>query len=95
MKQLKERFWQEITVANSMIIAGHIRPDGDCIGSCMALYQYLSKEFPGKTVDVFFESVPEKFEFLDKIEERKRDCDDVRDYDLFIALDSSDTETAG
>ena len=24
-----------------MAIAGHVRPDGDCIGSCLGLYQYL------------------------------------------------------
>ena len=24
-------------------IGGHIRPDGDCVGSCLALYQYLVK----------------------------------------------------
>ena len=24
-------------------IAGHVRPDGDCVGSCMALYNYLKK----------------------------------------------------
>lgn len=28
MNQLKQRFWQEVTAANSIIIAGHIRPDG-------------------------------------------------------------------
>ena len=22
-------------------IGGHIRPDGDCVGSCMALYLYI------------------------------------------------------
>ena len=27
-------------------IGGHIRPDGDCIGSCMALYLYIREYFP-------------------------------------------------
>ena len=27
----------------TMGIGGHIRPDGDCIGSCMGLYLYLKK----------------------------------------------------
>ena len=27
-------------------IGGHIRPDGDCVGSCMALYLYIRKYFP-------------------------------------------------
>ncbi|MBD5089815.1 MAG: bifunctional oligoribonuclease/PAP phosphatase NrnA [Clostridiales bacterium] len=95
MNQLKERFWQEITAANSIMIAGHIRPDGDCTGSCMALYQYFSKEFPQKETNVYFESVPEKFEFLKKIQERKTECSDGKRYDLFIAVDSSDKERLG
>lgn len=95
MNQLKERFWQEITAANSIMIAGHIRPDGDCAGSCMALYQYFSKEFPEKETDVYFESIPERFEFLGKIQERKAECGDGKKYDLFIAVDSSDKERLG
>ena len=27
----------------TVAIGGHIRPDGDCAGSCMALYQYVKK----------------------------------------------------
>ena len=33
-------------------IGGHIRPDGDCIGSCMALYLYIRKYFPDIEVEV-------------------------------------------
>ena len=29
-----------------MAIAGHVRPDGDCIGSCLGLYQYLRDNRP-------------------------------------------------
>lgn len=95
MNQLKERFQNEIAAADSIMIAGHIRPDGDCIGSCMALYQYLTKKYTDKEVDVYFESVPDQFSFLEKIEERKTDCTDDRLYDLFIAVDSSDKERLG
>ena len=31
--------------AKTIGIAGHIRPDGDCIGSCMTLYNYIEKNF--------------------------------------------------
>ena len=27
-------------------IGGHVRPDGDCVGSCMALYLYIRTYFP-------------------------------------------------
>lgn len=95
MNQLKERFWQEVTAANSIMIAGHIRPDGDCVGSCMALYQYFSKVFPHKEIDVYFKSVPERFDFLESIQEVKSECSDGKKYDLFVAVDSSDKERLG
>ena len=25
-------------------LGGHVRPDGDCVGSCMGLYLYLKDE---------------------------------------------------
>ena len=31
-----------LTGVKTMGIAGHIRPDGDCVGSCMALYLYVT-----------------------------------------------------
>ena len=36
-------------------IGGHIRPDGDCIGSCMALYLYIREYFPDIEADVYLE----------------------------------------
>ena len=41
MKNISEILEKVKTVG----IGGHIRPDGDCIGSCMALYLYLRKYF--------------------------------------------------
>ena len=35
-----------------MAIAGHVRPDGDCIGSCLGLYQYLRDNRPEIQADV-------------------------------------------
>ena len=38
-----------------MAIAGHVRPDGDCIGSCMALYLYVKTYWPEIQVDVYLD----------------------------------------
>ena len=27
--------------ARSIGIAGHVRPDADCVGSCLAMYHYI------------------------------------------------------
>ena len=37
-------------------IGGHIRPDGDCVGSCMALYLYIRTYFPEIDVDVYLDN---------------------------------------
>ena len=34
--------------AETIAIGGHVRPDGDCIGSCMGMYTYIVKNFPDK-----------------------------------------------
>ena len=33
-------------------ISGHVRPDGDCVGSCMGLYLYLKEQYPHICTDV-------------------------------------------
>ena len=32
--------------AKTIAIGGHVRPDGDCVGSCMAMYQYIQNNYP-------------------------------------------------
>ncbi|SFP83175.1 phosphoesterase RecJ domain-containing protein [Butyrivibrio proteoclasticus] len=69
-------------------ISGHIRPDGDCVGSCMGMYLYLSKNYPDTRVDVFLESIPPELEFIKKSDKANKEyTTDVESYDLFIALD--------
>ena len=40
------RILEELKGAGKIAISGHVRPDGDCIGSCMGLYLYLKKAMP-------------------------------------------------
>ncbi|SEG11429.1 phosphoesterase RecJ domain-containing protein [Butyrivibrio sp. Su6] len=69
-------------------ISGHIRPDGDCVGSCMGMYLYLSKNYPDTRVDVFLESIPPELEFIKDSDKVNKDyTTDIDSYDLFIALD--------
>ena len=37
----------------TIAISGHVRPDGDCVGSCIGLYQYIKENFTEKKVDVY------------------------------------------
>ena len=54
-----------IDEAKKIIIAGHVRPDGDCIGACVALQRYIKRFYPEKNVCVYIETVPEVFQFMD------------------------------
>ena len=38
-----EKIANELKGINTVAIAGHVRPDGDCVGSCMGLYLYLKE----------------------------------------------------
>ena len=37
---------EEIGHAKVIGITGHIRPDGDCVGSTLGLYNYIRKNLP-------------------------------------------------
>lgn len=72
--------------ASSVAITGHIRPDGDCIGSTLGLYNYIKKNMPQVDVDIYLESVPQGFSYLANIEDIKTEAQD-KVYDVFFVLD--------
>ena len=47
---------EEIGHAKVIGITGHIRPDGDCVGSTLGLYNYIRKNLPECEVTVYLES---------------------------------------
>ena len=83
--------------AASAAISGHVRPDGDCAGSCLAVYNYIRDNYPWISVDLYLEPVPEKFLFLKNADRIRTDPEAAGDavYDLFIALDCGDRERLG
>ncbi len=75
-------------------IAGHVRPDGDCVGSCMGLYLYITENYPDIETHVYMEEPKGRFDYIkamDKVEETVEDTD----FDLFIAIDLSNAERIG
>ena len=76
-------------------ITGHIRPDGDCLGSCTALYTYLSENVKDIELFMFLERVPKDFNYLPNIDKIVTDYPLVEPLDLLICLDSSDLERIG
>lgn len=78
---------KEINNAKNIIILTHEMPDGDAIGSSLALYIGLKQL--GKDVDVLIPEYSKTFEFLPKSEEIKKEGKNGI-YDLAIALDCGD-----
>ncbi len=81
-----------IESSKSIAISGHIRPDGDCVGSCLAMYNYVATYYPSIDVHVYLDPIPNIFKFLknaDKIEDIHTLSEDTV-FDLYIALDCSD-----
>lgn len=73
--------------AKTVAVSGHVRPDGDCVCSVMALSRYLKKELPGARIDVYLEEPPAVFQVLEGIEDIKSEINNVENYDVFFALD--------
>ena len=66
--------------AETVAIAGHIRPDGDCVGSCLATYNYIKTYYPKIEVDLYLEPIPNIFKFLNRAEEIISDCSSDKAY---------------
>ena len=81
--------------ARTIAISGHVRPDGDCVGSTLAVYNYLKNNYPGLQIDIYLESIPNIFKFMQRSDEISEDWSKDRVYDLFIALDCSDGSRLG
>lgn len=78
---------EEILKAESIVLLTHESPDGDAVGSTLAMYNALIQL--GKNVDVIIPEYSKTFEFLpnsDKILKQGK----IDGYDLAIALDCAD-----
>lgn len=79
---------EECRGAGRIGISGHIRPDGDCIGSCMGLYLYLKKELPEAEIRVFLEKPADIYGCISRIEDVDSAYGEQKNFDVFFALDS-------
>ena len=72
----------------SVGITGHIRPDGDCTGSVLALYNYIVENMPETDVDLYLEQPGSEFYYLKNIDKIKNTPEDKK-HDVFFVLDCS------
>ncbi|MBR5917945.1 MAG: bifunctional oligoribonuclease/PAP phosphatase NrnA, partial [Lachnospiraceae bacterium] len=59
---------KELANSKKIAVSGHISPDGDSIGSCIAMTLYLRKRFPDKDVRLFLEEIPDCFKGIEGAE---------------------------
>lgn len=84
------KIYEEVKHARTIGISGHIRPDGDCIGSVMGLYLYLQKKCQTAQIEVFLEEVGPEFSGISRIGDIHTDFQTtVSSFDVFIVLDST------
>jgi phosphoesterase RecJ-like protein len=80
--------------AENILLASHIHPDGDAIGSLVALGLSLKKM--GKNVTLFNECpVPKVYRFMKGVEEITMDVEDFSRFDTAVILDCADLVRIG
>lgn len=76
---------------DNFVVLAHVNPDGDAIGSSIALYLYLKSI--GKNVDVVIPNIPKKYSYLVGYDDVKSTSDAF--YDVGIILDTATYERIG
>ncbi len=89
----KKKIEQMLAGERRICITGHVRPDGDCVGSCLGLRSYLLTLDPTLTADVYLEPAPSSFSLL-------KGFDQIRvyeegHYDLCFVLDAGERARLG
>ena len=88
-----DRLIEAINQSETLCVAGHIRPDGDCVGSQLGLTLALLNE--GKKVVCWNEDqIPQKYRFLDQDEVIQKPKRGLK-FDCVIATDAASFERLG
>lgn len=86
---------EECRDAKSIVVSGHVRPDGDCVASCLAMYLYLKKMLAADTqISVCLEKPAEVYGCIKGFDEID-DSFSAAAPDVFIALDCEKTRLGG
>lgn len=79
---------ERIDQAKTICILGHQTPDGDCIGSALAIYNYiLNKYGNSKIVKIYLDVFSKKYLILPNADKISDDLKDATKFDLAIVVD--------
>ena len=87
-----EKLFAEIQKAERIAILSHVPPDGDALGSMLALYEALRNI--GKQVDAYTHEVPATYTFMPGLDALKKEPQSTA-YDLVILVDCADVRMLG
>lgn len=82
-----DKILEEIKKAEKIVIVTHENPDGDAVGSSLAMKIALKQL--GKEADVIMEECPRAYRFLPEADKIQKETD-IKEYDLAISVDASD-----
>ena len=86
-------FEEKIDKAKTICILGHQTPDGDCIGSTLAIYNYIKNRYGDlKIVKPYLEAFSKKFLILPNADKISDDLKDATVFDLAIVVDCGSVE---
>ncbi|GBD07009.1 Bifunctional oligoribonuclease and PAP phosphatase NrnA [bacterium HR21] len=90
---------QVLCQSHSVVLTSHIHPDGDSVGSVLALWHYLRAQGKAPVV-VFHSPVPAPLRFLPGVEvirryAAERDAADIAAADAIVVLDTSELHRLG
>lgn len=80
--------YEEVKAAKRIAISGHLKPDGDCIGSCLGLHMYLRKRMPDAEIYVYLEEPSWVFKDIPGYKGIRQSFKANDSFDVFIALDT-------
>lgn len=83
----------------TVAIFGHVRPDGDCAGSTLAIYNYIQDNYPKIKADIFLEPFPKCYEVLRGASSAQKtfgpESNNGKPYDLAFLLDTPTFDRVG
>jgi len=94
VKKILEEIRKAVKKAKTAVIASHVDPDGDAIGSMLALGMALDKLGLSSTI-YSADGIPKIYKFLPWAERVKTEIHPQHRYDLAFVVDSSDLSRIG
>lgn len=94
MKEILKKIAKVVEENNSFLVVSHTNPEGDAIGSTLAISTYLLER--NKRVIIFNEDkIAKMFHFLPNVEKFVNKIDDTLTTDVLISVDCGDIKMTG